>query len=352
MSVYYDKAKERWRYSFNRVIGRRRVRATKLLPAGWSRAQAEAYDRSEGSRHYAEATGLAPRTLTLAGAVRLYLDHRLPDLRDQKNIARELAHLLPELQTYALQDAADAARKYAAKHVDELAPATIRNRLSYLRAAIRYAWRRHNYGDRNHAEQIQMPTVRNERQVYLKIDQVRELLLAIKDPEARAVFTLAFWTGLRWIKEVLPRQQADVLKLGRETWLLAGITKNGSPRMKPVRNEARWALKHLPFKHHWRTYYAEFEAARLAMDLPHVHAHDLRHSLASDVISGGGTLDDVRAVLDHDSVVSARRYAHLYPERLRQVFAKVGQAKTRKKPVASVQKNAHRRKSTQAQKVA
>lgn len=47
MSVYLDRSKARWRFSFNRIIAGRRWRVTKLLAPGWSRAQAEAYDRQE-----------------------------------------------------------------------------------------------------------------------------------------------------------------------------------------------------------------------------------------------------------------------------------------------------------------
>jgi hypothetical protein len=58
MPVYPDKDKGRWRFTFNRVIRGERYRATKLLPRGWSRAQAETYDRDETKRLYAIATGV------------------------------------------------------------------------------------------------------------------------------------------------------------------------------------------------------------------------------------------------------------------------------------------------------
>jgi site-specific recombinase XerD len=79
-------------------------------------------------------------------------------------------------------------------------------------------------------------------------------------------------------------------------------------------------LRYLPFKRHWRTYYAEFETARKKAGMPQVTMHTLRHSLASAIVSQGGTLVDVSAALHHKSVASSKRYAHLYPRRVRKVI--------------------------------
>jgi integrase len=329
MSVYFDRAKGRWRFSFNRIVSGRRRRATKLLAEGWSRNQAEAFDRKESGRLYAEATGIAKPRLSLAGAVQLYVDKKLPTLRSEKKIAQHIDQLLPYLKGAELEDTAGVAARYAEKKQDELAPATIRQRLAYLKAAVRYAYRKHAYGDRDYSDRLLMPTVHNERQVYVRVPDVRKLLARIPSKEARAVFTLAFWTGFRWISEILPRTAADLERRGREIWLKAGMTKNGTPRMAPIHREARWALEQLPFEQHWRDYYKEFEQARKAVGLPHVRAHDLRHSLASEIISTGGTLSDVQGALHHESIASSKRYAHLYPERVRRVILGVGKIRRR-----------------------
>ena len=42
--------------------------------------------------------------------------------------------------------------------------------------------------------------------------------------------------------------------------------------------------------------------------------HDLRHNHASDMLSQGFTLDDVRDQLDHKSYQTTLRYAHLKDE--------------------------------------
>jgi len=328
MPVYFAKDKKRWRWEFDRIVSGRRHRLTKLLPAGWSRTQAEAFDRSESSRLHAIATGIEQPTLTLAHAVKLYLDHRIPHLKDGKGIAGKLAAIYDEIERTPLQEVGDMTRRYAAENAGKSAPGTIHNRISYLRAAVRYAYRVHGYGDRNWADRITLPPLSNARQVYLRHPEVKRLLAAIDDKDARAVFTLAYYTGFRWKKELLPRTSADVRMMDGEPWLLAGTTKNGTPRMKVVHPDARWALKHLPFTSPWWVYWIPFKRARKALGLEHVRAHDLRHSLASDIISRGGTLSDVQGALHHDSVASSKRYAHLYPERLRDVLLGVGRNKS------------------------
>src|SRR5690606_21433457 len=56
MSIYRDKERGCYVFEFDRVIEGKRVRARKLLPKTWTRAQADAYDRQESARLYAIAT--------------------------------------------------------------------------------------------------------------------------------------------------------------------------------------------------------------------------------------------------------------------------------------------------------
>jgi integrase len=324
MPVYHDTAKKRWRFTFNRVIHGERHRASRLLPADWNRSRAEAYDRKETGRLYAVATGIEQPARLIDDAVKLYLEHRLPQHRAGHKAALHLAALLPWYEGRGLQDLPDVARKYAADRTGELAPGTIRNRLAYLKAACRYAWKHHHLVDVDPTSRMHVPPAHNERQVYLRLAEFDRLVRACRDPDVRAIMRIAFYTGLRWISELLPLTPASIKRRGRELWLDVGLTKNGTPRMVPVHAAIRADLGRLPFTRHWRDYYSAFEAARKRAGLDHVRMHDLRHSLASAIISAGGTLPDVQAALHHKSVASARRYAHLYPERLRMILLKVG----------------------------
>lgn len=330
MPIYWDKAKKRWRFTFNRILEGARYRHTKLLPAGWSRTRADAFERQHSARLYAQASGLERPAPLIEEAVQLYLDHRIPKLRDGINAARELGAVLPWFEGKLLKNLPAVARDYASDQADKLAPATIRNRLAYLKAAARYAWKKHGLVDADPAACMELPAVNNERQVYLRVKDLGRLLAKFDDPEAAALFRMAFYTGLRWRAELLPRKPADVVRRGRQRWLLVGTTKNGTPRMVPVHPAIAGDLKRLPFSKPWYTFSDAFERARTLAGMKHVRPHDLRHSLASEIVSRGGTLVDVQGALHHRSALSSRRYAHLYPERVRQVLLQVATASRRK----------------------
>lgn len=334
MSVYLDKAKGRWRFSFNRVLGAGRRRITKLLPKGWSRAQAEKYDRQETSRLYAIATGVEQHEPTIGEAVELYLEHRIPKLRRGKRQAQEMAHLIDYIEGRPMSELADVSRQYAADNPD-LAPATVRNRLAYLRAACRYAWRKHKLTAHDPTGQMEFPQVDNARDVRLPVaDFERKILRKIADKEARALFTLTFYTGSRWESEILPRKPEDVHRANGKVLLTVGQTKNGSPRLVPVHPKARWALKYLPFGKPSRTYYDAFRATREAAGLNDLWIHDGRHIVATDVILRGGSLPDVSAALHHKSLLSSARYAHILTQHAERVLFSLGK----------VTKNAHRKR--------
>lgn len=332
MPVHFDNQKERWRFRFRRKIDGRLFRRSKLLPKGWNRAQAEKYDRWKSAALYAQASGLEQPSPLIDQAVALYLEHKVPDLRNGRKSGQELAQLITYFAGRTFDELASIAREYR-KDRKDLAPATVKNRLSYLRAACRYAWKKHNLGDRKAPPglDMEMPVVRNQRDVQLPVDQIAKLLGKIDDVEARAVFTLAFRVGSRWRKNVWPRQPADVERVGNDTWLRVGITKNGTPRMKWVHPDARWALKFLPFKMSSEYYYDRFCEARAAVgldqlpgNLERLWVHDMRHVIATDILKRGGSLGDVGAALDHDSHQASARYAHITSPHVKRVLSGVG----------------------------
>lgn len=336
MPVYPVKEKHCWRFEFDRVIEGERHRATKLLPKAWGRTKAEAYDRAETARLYAVATGLEQPEPLIERAVELYLDHRLPKLRKKakrpSRIAQELAHLAGYIEGRPMSHLSDVSREYAAENPD-LAPATIRNRLAYLRAACRYAWKMHKLTPYDPTGQMEFPVVDNIRDVKLPVDDyVRRILERIEDDETRALFTLAFYTGSRWTSEIHVRQPEDVHRLvvrGKKKVLLAvGLTKNGSPRLIPVPPKARWTIAYLPFKYADRYYRDRFNAARAAAGLEDIVPHAGRHVVATDILLHGGTLADVSAALHHKHWGSSARYAHLVTEHSERVLEGIGGRKT------------------------
>lgn len=90
MSIYRDKATGQWQWEFSKRINGQRFRKRHLLPAGWTQAEADAYDRKESAALYAIATGIAKPRPLIDQAVARYLIERKPQLKAGANTEREL----------------------------------------------------------------------------------------------------------------------------------------------------------------------------------------------------------------------------------------------------------------------
>lgn len=337
MPAYYDQQKRRWRYRLRRVLDGRLIRTSRLLPKGWSRDQAERYGRETDTRLLALAAGVERQEPLIDEAVAAFLQFRLPTLKNGKKTAGELALALPWYEGRPLSDLPAVCREFAAqaKKVNGeelLSKTTVRNRLAYLRAAAHYAWKHHQIGSEDWSRRMVVPTLNNARHVYLEPDEVAKLLEAMGDEESRALVRLIFYTGLRWVKELLPREPGDVVRSGSDLWLSVPDTKNKKPRMVWLHPGCHKDLEHLPFPLHWRTYYTKFERARKKIKRPGLRLHDLRHSFASYLISQGATLAEVGAALGHSSAQSTARYAHLYPQAVARVVRSLPTLPRRKRP--------------------
>jgi len=133
--------RSRFEFEFSRRIGGRRLRSRKLLPASWTRTQADAFDRKRSAELYAQAAGIEVQQRTLDEAVARYLDERTPELKSGKGIAAELHALQDYYVGRPLLDLPDACAEILEDYRGELAPATVKNKLRYLCAAVRWGWK-------------------------------------------------------------------------------------------------------------------------------------------------------------------------------------------------------------------
>jgi integrase len=60
--------------------------------------------------------------------------------------------------------------------------------------------------------------------------------------------------------------------------------------------------------------------------LPHLRAHDLRHSHASLLINSGRSLYEVQKILGHSTPIMTQRYAHLSTKTLQEASNAAGDA--------------------------
>lgn len=326
----------RFLFQFDKFIAGSRERANKLLPKGTTKAQADAYDQRETVRLWELATGGKPSEPLIDDAVLVYLEDHSPQgkhpLKNFDDIegALFLLHEFYTGKTYSqlgtvVDDYTKNAKPAEGSTKKILSKGTIRNRLAYLRAACRYAWKKAGKKGQNPGDLMDLPTVKNARHVYLTRAQALPVFRTMGLTYSRDAARVAFYTGWR-ISEVLQAQAVDT----PSGWVLSiPDTKNGQPRLVPVHPRVTHLVRdHWPPQVTKWTVSKEVKAALRACGLGHARLHDLRHSAASEMINAGVDLYTVGGVLGHKSAISTARYAHLATDRLREAVAKIGARKS------------------------
>ena len=314
MSIYRDKRTGRWRYEFDHYVGGQRFRKRRLLPAGWSRAQADAYERKESAALSALSEGVARPRHSIDAAVRSYLTERATQLKTAAKTAREITYMADWYEGRAVDELPAVCAEYALDQIGALKPATIRNRIACLRSACRWAWKHHGMADADPGARVTTPQVKNARQVEIGRAEVVALARACTDRGTRAMIRIAYYSGLR-LGEQYAAQRLPGLFLLRDT-------KNGTPRIVPIHPKAASAARvpltpRTQVDHWWRK-------ARAVAGLEHVTIHDLRHAAASGMVNAGVDLATVGAVLGHKSAASTLRYSHHNTARLAAALGKIG----------------------------
>jgi integrase len=302
-------------YEFSRRIGGQRFRIRERLPSAWTRTQADAFDRKRSAEIYAQATGIEARRWLIDEAVACYLSERAVGLKSGVGIGAEIRALEAFWKGQALLALPGVCAAITKAHRTSHAPATIKNKLSYLISACRYFWKARQLGGQDPGAGIAKPAVSNERHVY--IDRAEMLLLCktyCPVPEVRAAIRIAFYSGMR-------RGEILAATIGRDSFVLED-TKNGERRVVPVHPKVRCCAGY-----EWPTKYKLgywFRKARYAIAREDLHFHDLRHSAASEMINAGIDLYTVGGVLGHKSHASTGRYAHLATDALRRAIGEIG----------------------------
>lgn len=313
MSIRWDTRNKRWRYEFDRVIEGRRHRLSRLLPRGWSQAQADAYDRKESGRLSAIASGIQRRDHLIDEAVVLYLRDKT-GLKSHKATAQHLAAIAWAYTGKPMSSLPEVAREVIASA--ETAPATVRNRLACLKAAARWAWKKHDLADADPTVRMQLPAVKNERQVYLSRRDMLRACRACTNWQAQIAIRVAFYSGMR-LGELHRVEVSDGA-------LVLHDSKNGDRRAIPAHPKIKHLLRHLPLPGPKITVQRAWERARAEVGLGHVHFHDLRHSAASEMANAGIDLYTVGRVLGHRDARSTQRYSHLTHDTLAAAVGKIG----------------------------
>lgn len=320
MPIRWDTRNKRWRFEFDRVIAGRRHRSSRLLPKGWSQAQADAFDRKEAARLYAVGAGVEPEQHLIEDAVALYLGDK-QHLKSYQEAVENLAAIHWAYAGKAFADLPDIARlvnenRAGVRKGKKLSDATVKQRLALLKAACRWGWKKHGMGQIDPTARMILPEVRNERHVYKDRADMLKLAKAADRRDVRALIRVAFYTGMR--KGELRRAVFE------DGALHLADTKNGDRRSVPVHPRILCCMRFVPFTTPESTLDRGWQRAREAAGMPDVHLHDLRHSTASELVNAGIDLFTVGAVLGHKDPRSTKRYSHLTHQTLAGAIQQIG----------------------------
>jgi integrase len=190
----------------------------------------------------------------------------------------------------------------------------------------------------------------SKRKRYLSPDELARLTAALaeyQDRQAADIIRLLLLTGARR-GEVLAARWAD-LDLANGIWSKPGsTTKQKTDHVVPLSAPARALLSDIAerfAREHPRRPLGEFvfpgvggtghivqikkpwgHICRAAAITSNLRVHDLRHSFASQLASGGASLPLIGQLLGHSNPSTTHRYAHLYDDPQRAAVERVGAA--------------------------
>ncbi|MEQ1845347.1 MAG: tyrosine-type recombinase/integrase [Nitrospira sp.] len=224
-------------------------------------------------------------------------------------------------------------RRYAAG----LKPASINRELANLKKAFNLAVREWEWCRENPVSKVSMERENNKRDRWLSFEEEAQLLQACA-PWLHDLVTFALHTGMR-MGEILELSWQGVDFIRRTVMVFR--SKNGERRTIPVNETVLYLIKQKAKGRHLSLIKqvdvsGDFvfssktgtalesghlrRAFRLALSKAKIedfHFHDLRHTFATRLVQAGVDIYKVQRLLGHKSPIMTQRYAHHYPESLR-----------------------------------
>lgn len=167
----------------------------------------------------------------------------------------------------------------------------------------------------------------NARERFLTIEETQRLhvaLAASENVQLKHIVALLLLMGNRK-RELLDAKWTD-FDLERRSWRIP-LAKSGKARHVPLSAAALDVLGQLPrFEgcpyvvpnpktlKPYVSIFCSWNTARKQAGLPEVRMHDLRHSMASNMVNSGRSIYEVAKVLGHTQLKTSRRYSHLSQE--------------------------------------
>lgn len=313
MSIWDDK---KGRKHVGVMVGGKRVH--RILPEG-----ATAGDAKLVEAEIRAAVARDPKRVNIPGdppmsqILALYVEHAktLRSADTSKHHAMRLGQWAEKYKASQAQEFADHVIKDMR---DVYAHATINRSLACAKKGLEIAWRQRLTGE-NYGLRIKPMAVNNKREVFLTVDQVREIAQHCTE-QAQAAIWCALLTGARR-GEIF---QIRAEHIGADTITLpASHTKTNRMRVIPIIPALRPWLHCFPLTMTVDGVKSSWRRARVAAGMKHVNFHDLRHSCASIMLGLGVDLYTISKVLGHSNVATTQRYAHLQVDAQRAALGKL-----------------------------
>ena len=212
---------------------------------------------------------------------------------------------------------------------DGVKPASINRELATMKKAFNLALKEWEWVKENPVARVSMEKENNKRDRWLTFEEEKKLLK--KCPLWLRYFTiLALHTGMR-LGELLSLTWKGV-DLTRKT-ITVLESKNGEKRTIPMNNTILNILKLIGKVRFIKTDHVFYSKSHTPMDARNVRRsfqnalkgseiegfrfHDLRHTFATRLVQAGVDIYKVQILLGHKTPSMTQRYAHHYPESLR-----------------------------------
>jgi integrase len=218
-------------------------------------------------------------------------------------------------------------------------PATINRELALMKHAFTLATREWDLSRDNPVKRVSMEREDNARDRWLDYDEEDRLLAACPEWLGEIV-TFAVNTGMR-LEEILSLEWKNVSLFRRTATVVK--SKNREKRTIPLNEpilkllKARSKVRHLASGYVFTSLSGTkidqgnlrrvFIPARKKAGLEDLRFHDLRHTFATRLVQSGIDLYKVQKLLGHKTPAMTQRYAHHYPESLRDTVDILGQAR-------------------------
>jgi integrase len=225
---------------------------------------------------------------------------------------------LSEITRYAVQQFQDDLSK------DKLSPSSIDHHARLLKRmlGLSVSW---DLLDRNPLKGFQLLNVDNQVENYLKEDELARLLEVLRTHDNRPVCLLLMFLLSTGARSNEARQALwSQIDVENAVWRIpAANSKSKKTRAVPLNDSALWVLEEIGTKGKFDVIFANaagngysppthawYRIRKLA-GVPHLRIHDLRHTFASLLVSGGRSLFEVQQILGHSDPKVTMRYAHL-----------------------------------------